>query len=269
MTIDKWIALGACIAAFISAIAALMAVKQASRQRKLSYKPQVLFKPQYFTYQINNQTKDILDQVEFDDCKNPKSTKREIVVNIGLGAALNVNIEWSYQFDSAINLLNKYFSSLNYQMKMSSFANGIELYNSYSETKRMFLMNRNKDKLDYILSYNQNPNPTEVTIPYPALSLSCAIIIYSLKSESRIFKEAPKLTVKVKYNDIGGVFYTEEYLAKVDFSTIHEKENDSLVMYGSLSFEKNNTTNKTIRRLQSIRKSYADFMNEHDFNKNR
>ena len=74
------------------------------------------------------------------------------------------------------------------------------------------------------------------------------------------------MEVSVKFYDIGGVLYNQlfEAVAEFNYSTT---ENEQTTLYGQLTFTKKRY-GKTKEVLTRLRKSYADFMNEYDFNKN-
>lgn len=268
MTLDKWIALCACLAAFVSAIAALMAVKQASLQRKLSYKPQILLRPQFFDYEFDNYKLNILDRVSFRDAKNDNIFKSDLAVNIGLGAALEVKISWHYDSQEVIEYLNSCFAKLEKPIRLHKYANGISVDRTDGNKDGVWYTNNNNDFIDYILSFSQKPTPTEIKFPSSLISLTCACLIFSLRADGLMLKSLPKSFVRFEYKDIGGEKFIDEYHINIDFHFSQDGPYTTK-MVGYLSFDKKMAMNKTVKGLQRIRKSYADFMDEHNFNKNR
>ncbi|NUL39421.1 hypothetical protein [Kosakonia sacchari] len=259
MTIDKWIALGACIAAFVSALAALLAVKQAVLQRKLSYKPQILLRPQFFDYEFDNNKLDILNQVKFRDSNNLSLNKSDLAVNIGLGAALEIVISWDVDTDDVINRLNSYFATLKKQIKLTRYMNGVSL--DYSTDNKDFILVRENtsERVDYILSYNQKPSPTDIIFPYAYISMACASFIFSLDAEGRVIKLSTRPEVKFEYKDIGGEIYQDEYYINVEIGHF-TKGPYTTKMVGYMTFDKKHSHNKTANGLERIRKSYAHFI---------
>ncbi|MEG0716107.1 MAG: hypothetical protein RR962_18500 [Hafnia sp.] len=267
MTPDRVIALVAAIAALVSAIAALMVVGQASLQRKLSYKPQVVFNPQSFTYKLKNNKNDIFNRIHLKRSNNTHLNKSNLAINIGLGAALDVVIHWEYEYQKSVDTINSYFSKLERPAKISLYDNEITIDNADPEIGYQFASRYGEDTHDYILSFNQNPAPTEILVPFPCISLNCAILIYSLSAEGKVNRDLPKLTLTISYKDIGGSKFKEEYDIEVDFYNIVNNDDD-ILMNGKIIFNKIGIKEKTAKGLEGIRKRYAEFINEKDFNKN-
>ncbi|KIC86291.1 hypothetical protein [Pantoea agglomerans] len=268
MTLDKWIALAACVAAFVSALAALLAVKQAGIQRKLSYKPQMLLRPQPFTYEFDNSTLNILNRIKMRDGDSNNSLKSDLAVNIGLGAALDVKIKWNYDSQEIIDNLNDNLIKLEVPLKIERFSN--ELFTKiviHNEIHTVF-REVTEDSIDYILSYSQKPASTEIIFPFYFLSFICANFIFSIRAGETSFKDFLKPTIKLEYKDIGGESYLDEFYVNIDF--IYCKHDEALEkMSGHLSFDKKQSTNKAVRGLKTLRKGYEDFISQYDFNNNR
>jgi hypothetical protein len=268
MTIDRWIALGACIAAFFSAIAACLVVWQSSLQRKLAYKPQIILKPLSFKYQISTVKTDIFNKIIFLDTDNTIPHKTDCLVNIGLGTAVDLSINWEYDSKKLATLLNEAFNKEAKGKKLTVYNNAISLdvptndFDRYSYSRE-----NNSDKIDYVLPYNQIKNPVHVIIPHTYFSLNCALLIYSLKFLSTMQKSTSIITLHIKYLDIGGVQYNHEYEVKTSYH-YSQCDGGNTTMFGQITFTKKHHR-LTMTGLTKIRKSYADFMNEHDFNKNR
>lgn len=262
---DKWIALGAAIAASISAIAALLAVKQSNLQRKLSYKPQILLTPQYFDYEFDNTNLDILNRIKLRGSNNTNISKSNIAVNIGLGAALDIHISWTYDSTEIINDLNYYFQKTNTPIKLKKVSFGISL-DSTDETPRGCLVREMfNEKIDYILSHSQNPTPANILIPFPFISLICSNWIFSHKAEAFNQKYSKSLEIKIEYRDIGGECYQEEYITNIDLVMI-SPGGDKARATGSLSFEKKHSQNRRMAGLERLRKGYVDIMKEENIN---
>lgn len=268
MTIDRWIALGACIAAVISAIAAFFVVWQSSLQRKLAYKPQIVFKPLSFKYQLNTVKSDIFNKIIFLDTDNTTPHRTDCLVNIGLGTAVDVSINWNYDSQKLVNILNEAFKKEGMDKKITVYKNAISLDAPTNGADRYsYSRENNSDKIDYILSYSQNKNPVYVVIPHTYFSLNCALLIYSLRLLSRMDRSTSIITLHLKYFDIGGVQYDHEYEVRTSFNN-SVSEDDNTTMYGQITFAKKRQR-MPMAGLTKIRKSYADFINEHDYNKNK
>jgi len=268
MTLDKWIALAACFAAFISALSALLAVRQSGLQRKLSYKPQILLRPQLFDYEYDDSTFDILNRIKMRDEVNSNFLKSDLAVNIGLGAALDLKVKWNYDSQEIIDSLNRNFNKLQIPLKIERISNGSFIKTIVHNDVRSVYREIIDDSIDYVLSYNQKPSPTEINFPSPMFSLICANLILSVRADEGLNNKYSKPTVMFEYKDIGGESYVEEFNVNIDF--IYSAQSQTTTkMSGYLSFEKRKSLNKTIKRLQRLRQGYEDFIAQYDFNNNR
>ncbi|WFV82346.1 hypothetical protein NFJ49_05620 [Citrobacter braakii] len=267
MSLDRWIALGACIAGFISAIAALLVVRQSDLQRKLAYKPQIVLNPNIFDYRFSDEI-NIAERIKLKNSDNQNAFKSNIAVNIGLGAALNVKISWSHDYNELAIALNKYFEIKKKKNRLVIERHGISFLNQEGVSYAFLVTSNRDDNIDYILSYSQNPSPTEIYIPFPFINLTCMAIFYSFEAEKIMLESLPKLRVKVEYNDVGGEMYVDEYQVRVEFhhAVTHK---DFIEMSGGLFFDKKRNLNQTAKVLQKLRSSYAEFIKEHNFNKHR
>lgn len=167
----------------------------------------------------------------------------------------------------SIDTINSYFSKLERPTKISLYENELTIDNADPEIGYQFASRYGEDTHDYILSFNQNPALTEILIPFPCISLNCAILIYSLSAEGKVNRDLPKLTLTISYKDIGGSKFKEEYDIEVDFYNIVNNDDD-ILMNGKITFNKIGIKEKTVKGLEGIRKRYAEFINDKDFNKN-
>ncbi|MEB7713613.1 hypothetical protein NGC32_12875 [Kluyvera cryocrescens] len=257
MTLDKWISIAACIAASVSALAALIAVNQASLQRKLSYKPQIIFKPKHFDYQLDYNNPDLTGKVVFRDTDDTHHNKREIALNIGLGAALDVKLKWTYQSTYLVETLNNYLLKAGVERKLRKSEIGIEIINKDNTNYPGYCSDRIEDEIDYILSYSQSSVPQPILIPFSGIALNCALHIYSLQTEQVIHWPAPSLTLEVEYKDIGGEHYKDMYDVWIDMNYIFS-DPDKVEMGGQMVFEKKKHRSSTVIGLEKLRRGYAE-----------
>lgn len=265
MSLDRWIALGACVAGFISAIAALLVVRQSDLQRKLAYKPQIVLNPNTFDFKFSHNL-NISERIKFKNSDNQHHSRSDIAVNIGLGAALNVKISWSHNYNELAIVLNKYLEATKKKNRIKIEQNFISFLNEEGVSYALLMTSNKCDNIDYILSYSQKPSPTEIYVPFPFINLTCIAMIYSFEAEKVMNESLPKLSVKLEYSDVGGETYVEEYEARVEFHFARHNE-DFIEMAGGLFFDKKRNLNQTARVLQKLRSSYVEFIKEHNFNK--
>lgn len=266
MSLDRWIALGACVAGFISAIAALLVIKQSNLQRKLSYKPQIVLSPEYFEYTFDDKLS-IEERIKLRNASNEKKLRSDIAVNIGLGAALNVKISWIHDYAKLAMILNRYLEKENITDSLEINGVCLSYLDSNKSPKSTLVTTHRTEIIDYILSYTQKPSSTEIFIPFPFIALTCRAIYYSIKAENIINEDLPKLMLKVEYQDIGGEKYIDNYHVRIGFSYA-VKKNDFIEMGAQLFFDKKRNLHVITKLTEKVRKSYVDFIRAHNELKN-
>ncbi len=109
-SLDQLIAMMASIAACLSAIAALFAVKQNTKNREASYKPEIVATKFSFNATTGKVEKDALANNWTNSGSNSDTSKfNEIkipVKNIGLGSAKQVEVNWSFEIEEYVKLAN-------------------------------------------------------------------------------------------------------------------------------------------------------------------
>ncbi|MCZ7841732.1 hypothetical protein LRB91_23400, partial [Leclercia adecarboxylata] len=130
--------------------------------------------------------------------------------------------------------------------KICLYDNGLTIDNEDPELGYCFASRYGEDTHDYILSFNQNPAPTDILIPFPCISLNCAILIYSLSADGKVNRDLPKLTLTISYKDIGGSKFKEQYDIDVDFYNL-VNNGDDILMNGKITFNKIGTKEKTVK----------------------
>ncbi|NIF58980.1 hypothetical protein F3J27_08930 [Enterobacter sp. Ap-916] len=265
MTIDKFIALSAAVAACISAIAALIVIRQSNIQRKLSYKPQILLKPQFFEYKFSNTSHNIFNKINFRDDSENNSHKKNIAVNIGLGAALEIKVEWIYDSTKMINNINENLKKLCKPFYLVKDKFGISLERTDGSDGGSWHRDLKQDDIDYILSSSQNPSPSEILIPFHFISLICCNIIYAHSAGEILDKSSNKLEVIIYYKDIGGEKHTAHYIADVSL-TMFSQGNDNTLATGSLIFKKKQEMSMAEDKIKKIREMRSKISEEKEIN---
>lgn len=259
MSDTSWIGYGGLVASALSAIAAYLAIRQTIVQRKESIRPQLL---------VSDLNLDRITMNEYHYTAMPlaridaESIKPDII-NSGLGTAINIEVTWDYPITEKLKLFTK--SSLisfeskiqptntTYKINGGGIIISFSIYNTYP--------------CNYILPINIEKKPTKIILP----PLILYIMMNSLNLSRVKTGEVPSIIdgpeLNITFSDAKGRKYSINYS-----SQFHLHEHGAIpyenTYNGTLKFQVTKH-NKTAQSLQRIRKSYVNFMNEHDFNKNR
>jgi hypothetical protein len=228
MTIDQLVAMTASIGACMSAIAAFLTVKQISKQRESSYRPELAISQTEFECISNPLTnKKIPDTWVI---KNRNSQEKEIdffknftipLRNVGLGAAKEVSIKWSFPFEKTVihvnDLAQKSLTPAYFEFKNQVLTLNSDNLGSYAS----MWGNQQKTKIDFVLPAPIDQMPVELILPLAYIQLASALVYFSAKTKNFDFKnEIPTLHLSLDYLDIGGKKYQSKFAIDINLSMI-------------------------------------------------
>lgn len=272
MTLDRWIAVISSIAAMTSAFLAACGIYQAIMQRRTMYKPQII--PQNFNFKGKCTLKNNFEpNILHGNMYNSLSIN---VLNPGLGAAVNIEYKWIFNHQEFATYLQQRLSKLNpvdgpddparylFKHYFNESDDNIIFYSRNIQRLNSHIINKENEYIQCFLPYSVEKTGSDLKFQTLALVFLMNDLMLNLKKHIAVYKvKGP--TLELRYQDIGGkhivdVFETE--VALLDSETFGE-----LIYYQANFVFKKEKKKRTIAVLQRIRKSYVDFMNEHDFNK--
>lgn len=221
MTIDQTISLAASIGACLSAIAAFLAVRQVSKQRESSYKPELVLSRTVFECSSNP-----LSKGEIPDTWVPRKDNEEEsnflrsfsmpLRNVGLGAAKGIKVTWSFPIESVVATVNEITQK---SLIPAYFEYEHEILSLKSEElggSTSMWGNQKKSNIDFVLPSPMDSSPIELVLPNAYIQIISALIHFSAKSGNfESFPDIPPLNLDIEFNDIGG----GEHRSKFSIST--------------------------------------------------
>lgn len=254
-----------------SAVAAFYAVKQTIKQRKIETTPQLVIKNvQLETFEIEKKHYNI----------NPISVQQLIdnkleIINVGSGVALNVTLKIEYDIVKTLQFFSEKMSAIrdksnfNFNIK-SNNANkeiDIEIDNGAIENNPRSKRLCNIHNTGYIPPFKNSKETILFHFPdfYHEVMINKLKFLYLLNGEKAINVDGPIL--KFSYSDIDSNRHEVCYKSKAIFNKIDIMSNNVKIGYILEFHVVHNSRTRDV--LQKLRKSYADFIDEHDFNKNR
>jgi len=274
VTIDRWIAVLSSLAAMISAILAACGIYQAIMQRRSMYKPQIIPQNFYFKGKCTNKLHfqgDILQASVYNEYKIS-------VLNPGLGAAVNIKYEWLFDHQEYAKHLQRRLSKLNptsgpddparflFKHCFEENEHSMTFYFKAAYRHLPHVINKKPELIQCFLPYSVQKETTELRFQTLSLVFLMNDLLLYFK-EGAPFKTATGPILKLSYQDIGGRYVVDYFETKITLF-------DALDILGIIEFQasmvfKKISISRTAAILQKLRKSYADFIREHDFNKNR
>jgi hypothetical protein len=186
MTADQIISASASVAALLAASATFLTVWQIAKQRRASYKPELVISANSFDTKSPKDARGIwsyLDWREQSTSQKPATNVsllgtsfRLRLVNIGLGAAKDVSIRWEFPFESTIGQINELARSANLPIPIE-FKN--DRVSTSAPQVTSFWDAQNQDQLDYVLPASVERDPFYLRIPHAyILTTAAAIYVY-------------------------------------------------------------------------------------------
>jgi len=223
MTTDQIIALAASVGSCMAAVATFLTVREVARQRLWSYRPELVLSRTSFEARSSSENTLPDNWVHRNDNMD-RSADIDFPVpidNIGLGAANNVLICWSFPIEEAVATINEMAQRalvpLYFELK-----SGMVSIHSTDKLLQMtsVWINQQKQAVDYILPAAYRAAPTMIKLPHAYMMLASAQIYLFQKDkiESIEFPTLPLLNVAIEYMDIAGRKHRTSFNIKLVFT---------------------------------------------------
>lgn len=232
---------GASLAACFAAMATFRTANEMKKQREMMSRPEIIpfssinFKTGYMKNSVEKRSmENIIINIEWlelpsysegEPYKMKRAKKIDIpIVNIGSGAAKNVEIGWEFEIERVIEEANQLASDVyNTEYRYFELDDNWLKMNIKKENTPFFIEKYVKKhgktkKINYILPVSIDPMPITMKIPSVYCKLVNAILFFSFKKDPKIEPELPKITLSIKYTDIGGGKHEAKYVYSTSIS---------------------------------------------------
>jgi hypothetical protein len=226
MTVDQGISLAASIGACMSALAAFFAVRLSSKHSKSSYKPELVISQASFKCSSDKYIPS--EWVNANIVSKDENTNIGFfslpLNNVGLGAAKQISIVWSFAIEDVISQINN-ITKESLIPAYFKHEKGILAFKSEDMGESISMWDNQKNKnLDFVLPAPIDQLPTKLEIPPAFCQLTSALIYFSTQNESiKNFPDMPSLYAEMSYFDIGGTKHTSNFILQVNISMIMKK----------------------------------------------
>jgi len=246
MTIDQIIALSASVGTCLSAIATFLTVRQMIQQRQVLYRPELVISRTSFEGSKASIAKFSLfnywvlkPDAEVEGERPPMFFMPFFMPlrNVGLGAAKNISVKWSFPIEEMVSQLNdlaqRTLTPANFALedgdliiKSESLGNGISDW----------VNQRQDDSLGYVLPVTVQREPVHLSLPMVFTQLCSFLMFLSMKDKDQLsIPTVPAINVRLEYLDIGDKFHVAVFDIKVQVSAVG---GDGRIIHGELESKK-------------------------------
>lgn len=227
-------------ASLITGFCVLFTLFEMQKQRQESYKPFLVLKDDrliaYHTATLENfPLYEWFKESLQGDNKNPPdlfNTYSIDILNIGRGAAKEINTKWKFDIKETVKQVNEIISKQSVNIEPIEISEGfiqfgglmLNLENDYSKSQ----------EYKYLLPDDNNTS-LKLRVPKSYIILS-SIMLHQSKIEDRNSLVMPELELSIQYHDIGGKSYSYLYNVKANIGSLCNMGNN-VANKPSLAFE--------------------------------
>lgn len=219
------------IANIVTTIVAIVTITEMWKDRKAARQPELIIRNnEMFAIRNAREFGYTWDRKPFDnlDRLHRRCDSSLTLENIGMGVAKNIQIEWIYD----IQKFKRIVLDFDDRFKNGSFTpyETIEWLDESSNIPEIIVIIYNSqhkaNKIEYLSPNHDSEYRNYFELPEDYCTLYAWLLHLKAKDEDyhNIILDVPKLILKLRYEDIGGVKYKKKY--EVKFSTINYADND-------------------------------------------
>jgi len=217
MTIEQYISAGSSIAAFLAAFATFLTVWQIAKQRRTTYRPEIVVKRGLVLTTGDLKNPDLKSLLNWKRSDNEVDTRADFMgrnyplflVNIGMGTATNVLAIWDFPLEAFVayvrQLQNAHDCPVDIEYKKGTVSvSGRQAVASFWNSQR-------ETHFDYILPTSVKTEPTEILLPHSyilAVSVCAGVFVRNYEESG---PKVPPLKLSLEFYDIAGKKHRMSY----------------------------------------------------------
>ena len=205
------ISLVTSIAACLSAIAALIVVRQNYKQRTASYRPELVLVKTAVWLKPFEETGGFPHVADDND----NSLISIPIVNVGLGAARDLKVSWTFPIDQVVSSVNRLAQK---SLTRAYFEHKSGLLSMKPDEKWGIHWKVEKEaEMDYVLPASiQQARLDQLRLPMAYVALVSGHYHFAFKSQSFDVPDVPQLECRLTYVDVGGTKHRVDLVIGMD-----------------------------------------------------
>ena len=204
MTASETISLFSGIGTFLAAIATFLTVREIIKQRKSSYRPELVLSKIVFCASADMRRGRNLPALWTNDHKVTENS-REIEIplsNIGMGAAKSVVVKWDFPITEALSLVENIHSDANDEASFTFKSDILTIKSKLLGSFSSMWGNQKTQMLDYVLPASIQTEPTTIKIPHAYMALVSSLMYLAAQKDLLELPAIAPLTATFEYRDI-------------------------------------------------------------------
>ena len=189
MTIDQLIALSASIGACLSALATFLTVQQVAKQRRASYQPDLALTQIVVTGVPDSNNKSPLPIVWNTNPPGIGSSQPRRcaipVLNVGLGAAKDVVVSWSFPIDELVKSVNDLAQRTLTPAYLRNEHGTLYIKSDLFGDIDIMWQNQQVSRIDYVLPATVQDKPLYLEMPWAYVTLVSMLLYFRLRDPQR------------------------------------------------------------------------------------
>ncbi len=209
MTIDQGIALAASVGACLSALATFWTVRKMSQQREATYLPELVLSRTMFVGSKNPLVAGDIPTMWVPKTGAAGMTETVLtfsmpLVNVGLGAAKNISVSWSFPIHEMVVKVNDLARRTHIPANVELKEGALSIKSDALGTQTSIWENQRQELLEFALPAAIQREPILIRVPPAFVTLSSAMLFLTAKDGGfKKIADVPLLNVEMEFQDIG------------------------------------------------------------------
>lgn len=228
VTVDQIIAVIASVGACSAAVATFLTVLQIAKQRKASYRPELTLSRTLFDASVDPITGCALPNLWVKvstpgEAPLPTRTRGFALElsNIGLGAAKNISVSWSFPFRELVRETNDLAQRALVPAYFTFENDTLSLHSEVVGEATCFWKNQKKAYIDYVLSAAVQHAAIALDLPSAYIYATSGLIYFTtVNKQKETFPDIPLLKLDIEYLDIADGKHRASFDIRLDIVMI-------------------------------------------------
>ena len=210
------------VATLLTALFTLFMVLEIKKQREATYHPEIILSRINFKGDFRNTPKEWKKESEIENNNSSNNFSIDLY-NIGLGAAKDVSVRFSFPVEEMIRTINELARNTKAEIKIKYEHNEINAETDFCGHIIIFHKNIMEYSVDYIIPISNYTNPTKIPLPMSYMFLVSTIFCLKWRSIFCDVPHIPPIKIDLEYYDISDQKLQKSYEMILELNMIQKE----------------------------------------------